>query len=104
MVVFLYKWKIKSGKENQFEVNWALVTKSILENCGSFGSRLHLAENGEYMGYAQWPDKATRERCSLEGVSLEARRLMGDAIESSYPEQCLEIKTDLLVSPGLQKS
>ncbi len=28
MTIFLYRWKIKSGKENQFEKNWAAVTKA----------------------------------------------------------------------------
>ncbi len=98
MIIYLYRWKIKSGKEKQFEVNWALVTKAILDECGSYGSRLHLAENGEYVGYAQWPDKRTRENCKLKESSLEARRLMRDAVEFSFPDQYLEIKSDLLIS------
>lgn len=53
MTIFLYRWKIKPGKEKQFEDNWATVTRAIREQCGSYGSRLHLANNGEYIGYAQ---------------------------------------------------
>ena len=54
MTIFLYRWKIKPGKQKQFEDNWSLVTMAIREQCGSYGSRLHLAANGEYLGYAQW--------------------------------------------------
>ena len=98
MIVFLYRWKIKPGKEKQFEKNWAVVTQAILTECGSYGSRLHFADNSEYIGYAQWPDLDTREKCELaDPATLEARELMKDAIEFSYPDQLLKIKSDFLV-------
>ncbi len=100
MIIFLYRWKIKTGKEIQFEENWAIVTIAIRKECGSYGSRLHIAENAEYVGYAQWPDLTTREKCELlDPSSAEARRLMRDAVEHSYPDQMLEIKSDLLIHP-----
>jgi hypothetical protein len=100
LIVYLYRWKIKLGKEKQFEENWSLVTKAIRKECGSYGSRLHLTENNEYIGYAQWPDLETREKCELQDPSsAEARKLMRDAIEYSYPDQMLKIKSDLLVHP-----
>lgn len=102
MIIFLYRWKIKLGKELQFEKNWSIVTEAIRNECGSYGSRLHLAENGEYVGYAQWPDVVTREKCELSELSIEARRLMRDAVEHSYPDQRLEIKSDFLVSAAQQ--
>ena len=97
MIIFLYRWKIKPGKEKQFEDNWVLVTKAIYNECGSYGSRLHLADNGEYVGYAQWPDSDTRNKCELQSSSVEARKLMREAIETSYPDQILTVKSDLLV-------
>lgn len=100
MIIFLYRWKIKLGKETQFEENWTVVTKAISKECGSYGSRLHLAENKEYVGYAQWSDIETREKCELlDPSSADARRLMRDAVEYSYPDQMLEIKSDLLIHP-----
>jgi heme-degrading monooxygenase HmoA len=97
MTIFLYRWKIKPGKQKQFEDNWSAVTKAIRDQCGSYGSRLHLAINDEYFAYAQWPDALTREKCELDESSLEARKLMRDAVEFSYPDECLEVKSDLLV-------
>lgn len=44
MTIFLFRWKIKPGKEKQYEKNWSIVTKAILDECGSYGSRLHIAE------------------------------------------------------------
>lgn len=97
MTIFLYRWKIKSGKDQQFEYNWSLVTQAIRKQCGSYGSRLHLAENGDYIGYAQWPDSKTRESCELNSSSTEARRLMRESIEYSYPDEQLAVKMDFLI-------
>ncbi len=99
ITIFFYRWKIKPGYEKQFEENWALVTKAIREQCGSYGSRLHVAENGDYVGYAQWPDVETRERCELDSSLSTARGLMRDAIEYSYPDERFEVKIDLLSLP-----
>lgn len=100
MIVFLYRWKIIPGKEKQFEDNWSIVTEAIKKDCGSFGSRLHLSTDNEYVGYAQWPDFETREKCELtEPASEEARQLMRDAVEHRYPDQILKIQSDFLVHP-----
>lgn len=95
MIIYLYRWKIKSGFEKQFEDNWSLVTKEILKECGSQGSRLHITEGGDYIAYAQWPDYQSREKCKIQ--ESPARQLMKDAIEHSYPEETLEVKSDLLL-------
>jgi hypothetical protein len=100
VVIYLYRWKIKSGKEKQFEDNWAVVTNAILLQCGSYGSRLHISEDGEYVGYAQWPDVKTRDACDLKDTrSKEASKAMVEAIDKSYPPQILEVKTDFLIHP-----
>ena len=95
----LYRWKVKPGKEEQFEKNWSAVTKAIREQCGSYGSRLHLAENGDFIGCAQWPDVKTKERCELDSSSFEARVLTREAVERSYPDEQFVVKIDLLISP-----
>lgn len=99
MTIFLYRWKITPGKEKQFEENWSIITKAIKEQCGSYGSRLHLAGNGDYIGYAQWPDAKTRERCELDSSSSHTRGLMRDAVEYSYQDVQFELKIDLLSFP-----
>lgn len=100
MVVYLYRWKIKSGKEQQFQENWAKVTLILREKGGSYGSRLHIADNGEWIGYAQWPSIEARENCDITTPELElARTLMKEAIEERFPDLCLEIKDDFLVHP-----
>lgn len=96
--VAIYRWKIKSGKEELFKSAWAKMTKLILENCGSLGSRLHLGEDGIWYAYAQWPSKEAWERSSLEiPQALEARSQMKEAIEESLASSLLEVTDDYLV-------
>ena len=77
-----------------------IVTRLLRELCGSYGSRLHLADNGEWVGYAQWPDEETRENCDADTEELDrARKLMRDAVEFRYPDSFLKIKGDLLLHP-----
>jgi hypothetical protein len=101
MITFLYRWRIKTGKEKQFEDSWATLTKAIREQCGSYGSRLHRGDNGEYIGYAQWPNTMTRDACMLDAYSSDVRVLMREAVEYSYPDEQLAVKYDLLVFPGV---
>ncbi len=98
MTIFIYRWKVKPGKEKQFEKNWAILTEAYRDQGGSYGSRLHLSSNGEYIGYAQWPDAHTRDNCQLNDSISEARVLLRDAILSTYPEEQLSVKADFLVS------
>jgi hypothetical protein len=97
MSIFIYRWKIKLGMEKQFEENWSIVTEAIRDQCGSYGSRLHLSSNGEYLGYAQWPDRDAREKCELNNATLNSRKLMREAIEISYPDEFLKVKSDWLL-------
>jgi hypothetical protein len=100
LIIYIYRWKVKLGKETQFEDNWAIVTKAIRNQCGSYGSRLHFSENNEYIGYAQWPDIEMREKCALgDPLALEAKKQMQEAVERFYPDQILKIKSDFLIHP-----
>ena len=102
MIVYMYRWRIKKDKAAQFQENWEKVTVILREHCGSYGSRLHIADDGTYVGYAQWPDKDTRDKCKINQPELNAARtLMKDAVEEMLPDICLEIKSDFLIHPGL---
>ena len=74
---------------------------AIREQCGSYGSRLHLAKNGDYIAYAQWPDAKTREACELDSTLSGARALMREAVERSYPDEEFIVKNDLLIFPAV---
>ena len=97
MVVYLYRWKLKHGSEKSFASAWASVTEELKTKCGSLGSRLHLGNDGLFYGYAQWPDKKTRENAKLSNDKIEdARKQMREATEESLPEIVLEPRSDFL--------
>ncbi len=59
MFAVIYRWRVIAGLEAQFEAGWAAGTEAIRREFGGWGSRLHKAEEGVYVAYAQWPDEAT---------------------------------------------
>jgi len=102
MIVYLYRWKIKTDKEAQFESAWSYVTAQLREKCGSLGSRLHRGNDGLWYGYAQWPSVETREQSNLQHEEiLEARRLMKDATIEMLPDILLTPTSDFLVSSAI---
>ena len=50
----IYKFTVKAGCKSKFRYNWVAVTQWNYRHAGSFGSRLHRANGGDYIGYAQW--------------------------------------------------
>ncbi|GAA2069980.1 hypothetical protein GCM10009801_20320 [Streptomyces albiaxialis] len=97
MFAVIYKWRLKQGKEEQFIASWRRMTTAIHESCGSYGSRLHRADDGTWVAYARWPDAATRERC--QGTDPEALESMREAIEEYFPETRCEVTDDMLAEP-----
>jgi heme-degrading monooxygenase HmoA len=100
MFIAVYRWKLKEGQEGRFREGWRRRTEEIYRKCGSLGSRLHRAEDGTWVAYAQWPDRATWE--SAAGVPVEdagASELMRESAETSYPSAYMEVAEDLLM-PG----
>ncbi|WP_051881924.1 hypothetical protein [Parvularcula oceani] len=92
-----YHWKIKSGREQDFEAAWEQVTKDGKERCGAHGATLHKCDDGSYAAYALWPDKESREKCWLgpESQRDEAKQLQ-DCVETELAEVLMDVKTDLL--------
>ncbi|MCF6442929.1 antibiotic biosynthesis monooxygenase [Pseudoalteromonas luteoviolacea] len=64
MFVVMFEFVVQEGFEEQFIKAWPSVTQGIYLFKGSLGSRLHKNVNGEYIAYAQWPDKQTWEASS----------------------------------------
>lgn len=97
MFIALYRWKLKDGCESEFREGWRRRTEEIYRKCGSLGSRLHRAEDGAWVAYAQWPDRQTWEAASSIPVTdVEASAMMRESIELSYPSTYMEVTEDLL--------
>ncbi|GAA3828779.1 hypothetical protein [Streptomyces chiangmaiensis] len=97
MFAVIYRWRLHQGKEQQFASSWHRMTEEIHKRCGSYGSRLHQADDGTWVAYARWPDAATRERCN--GVDPEALSSMREAIAEAFPEIRCQVIDDLLAEP-----
>lgn len=101
MVVYLYRWRIKQGKEAQFEKAWSYVTDQLREKAGSLGSRLHMGDDGLWYGYAQWPSPDSRGKIKLNHPEIQkARQLMKDAILEELPDIVLHPTNDFLILPN----
>lgn len=101
----LYRFRIRAGAEESFKRGWARVTEAIRDTRGGLGSRLHVAEDGTWYAYAQWPDRETWERAQQTGTvaDAEAVAMMAAAIEERLPPIFLEPQSDLL-SPAVALS
>ena len=80
----LYHWRLKPGCEDAFVSAWSDVTRELLA-AGSLGSRLHRSSDGDWYGYAQWPDAAVRAAAFEKDVAPEASARMRAAIAESLP-------------------
>jgi heme-degrading monooxygenase HmoA len=58
----IYRWRVAPEHEADFRRRWHEITQDIVEHHGGGGSRLHRAENGDWVAYARWPDKADRDK------------------------------------------
>ncbi|MEN3334618.1 MAG: hypothetical protein V7641_3983 [Blastocatellia bacterium] len=101
MFVVIYRWKIKQGMEEQFRAAWSKATQAIVLRYGALGSRLHQADDGSWLAYAQWPNRAQWEamRAGLP-ADAEASAIMRDCIDPSdefpTPLFCLTVTDDYL--------
>lgn len=95
--IVLYRWRLKSGYEEQFVAAWSKVTQLLLEQRGSKGSRLHQGSDGIWYSYAQWPSEQVRLAAFSDPVDSAASIMMRESIEESFPEVILTIHADFIL-------
>jgi len=105
MFVVLYRWRIRSGKEKQLREAWVSATKKIMVRYGALGSRLHLAEDGSWVAYAQWPDKERwllmRSSPPVAPVEFEVMRgIEEDAGTFPFPFLTMDLTDDMIAEPS----
>ena len=104
MFIALYRWKLKEGCEGRFREGWRRRTREFYERCGSLGSRLHRAEDGTWVAYAQWPSREAWKRArGVSVVDTEASALMRESVEESYPDAYMEVADDLLAETRFEE-
>ena len=97
MFVVVYRWRCLPEHEAAFRLAWAEMTVAIREQCGSLGSRLHRADDGDLVAYAQWPSREQWESSTATGPAVvRAREEMSRHAERAAPPFLLEVLDDLL--------
>lgn len=110
MFAVIYQVSIKAKREAEFTKAWHQIATYFIEERGSLGSSLHRTENGLWVAYSRWPDKATRD-ASWPGQDAPSTELPDDireaiitlknCIENQLPEICMEVVDDLLATAAV---
>lgn len=108
MFAVIYRAYLKTGTESEYQNLWNLVVHYFVKYCGALGSCLHKTEEGYWLAYSRWPNKATRD-AAWPGENMPSTALpneIGQAIigikncidqTRQFPEICMEVKNDLLI-------
>ncbi|MCZ6498885.1 MAG: antibiotic biosynthesis monooxygenase [Gammaproteobacteria bacterium] len=90
----VYRWRLKTGMEQQFIDAWAKMTDLIRAQRGGLGSRLHHRDDGWWVAYAAWPSRNQWMRSrDLGPADATLARLMKDAIAEQQPaEELLPVR------------
>ena len=106
MFIAVYRFKIKPATKEAFIQAWKTHMEGIYLVLGSLGSRLHKEEKtGDYIGYAQWPNKTHWENSDFNHLNSEeylkykkAGEVMCKTIISSDTILELDVEADYLQS------
>lgn len=101
MFIVLYRWRVASGREQQFQRAWECLTREFLTAAGSLGSRLHRASDGTWVAYAQWPNRDDWERAAVSSEEGRAAlESLSEAIETRFEPLLLDPVADYLTGEG----
>jgi hypothetical protein len=92
----LYRWKVHPSREHAFIEAWSTATLAY-RSIGALGSRLHRAENGDLLAYAEWPSREAWENANAcAPIDAGTATTMRQAT-LEFEATLLEISVDLLV-------
>jgi quinol monooxygenase YgiN len=94
MFTVIYQWKLKPGLEKNFREGWRRVTEATHQHYGSLGSRLHKAEDGTWVAYAQWPNKELWENFMQSNLVLD--EVGSKMMKESILERNILFKLDVI--------
>lgn len=108
MFAVIYQSYVKPGREEEYEKLWKKLATYFIDYRGALGSCLHKREDGLWVAYSRWPDRATREASWQNGNNpseglpaeiLEVGLRLKDCLDETrkIPEICLDVVDDLLI-------
>ncbi len=101
MFAVIYRGYVKPELESQYQEYWKIVASYFVKERGALGSTLHQAEDGMWVAYSRWPDKATRDASwprDKEKANADLPLHIQQAIEGlkacgeQLPEICMEVR------------
>ena len=114
MFAVIYKFKLQPHQEETYLLHWKKIANFFIKHRGAIGSCLHKGDDGIWVAYSRWPDKATRD-ASWSGEPTPISDLPEDIRASiqimqvikeenctlgyDYDELCLTVVEDLLLTP-----
>lgn len=98
MYAAIYRWRVAPEHEASFKRRWHEITQDILEHHGGGGSRLHRAENGDWVAYARWPKREDRDKAFAERTREAQDTTPQEEGKAKLVEEVwLQIVDDLLI-------
>lgn len=109
MFAVIYRGYVKPGLEQEYQEHWKTVATFFVRKRGALGSTLHKTEEGMWVAYSKWPDKATRDSSWPQGKDAVNPELPADIHQAIFglkqcldserqlPEICMEIKESVCV-------
>jgi hypothetical protein len=61
MFAVIYRSYLIPGSETNYKKHWHKIARYFVEQRSAIGSTLHQTEEGLWVAYSRWPDKATRD-------------------------------------------
>ena len=108
MFAVIYRSYIKPELENEYQKLWHQVASYFIQQRGTIASCLHKTEEGIWLAYSRWPDKATRDASwSSDHIVNDLPDIIKEAItkmkncgvkDHKLPEICMEVVDDLLLT------
>jgi hypothetical protein len=77
MFAVIYRFRLKPHQEDKYKQCWDIIVDYFKEKLGAIGSCLHKSEDGLWVTYSRWPDKATRD-ASWPGDDAPSEELPSD--------------------------
>ncbi len=90
MFCVVYEFKVKPDGEKKFTEAWHTVTQDVIGQYGSLGARLHKSDQGDWIAYAQWPDRESW-KVGHAVIDAEARQLHVDDCLAEIPTILLKL-------------
>lgn len=108
MFAVIYRAYIKPGTEAQYQTLWHRVATYFTQERGALGSCLHKTDDGLWVAYSRWPNKAMRDAswptageaaASLPEAVRQAIHGIKECIDQQrqLPEIEMEVVDDLLL-------